>query len=252
MTNILYNTCYLSHFTSFAPTNHENLFSLKNKLKQMTVRAVFYKNRYFFIPYATCLLVALMLLLIYSKSAIHLFINSHYTTVADFLFRYLTTLGSGLFGAGVGIVFLLVSFRKSLFIFLTWAGSGIFVQILKRVFFPHALRPVKFFEGVYNLHLADGVHIRQYFSFPSGHAATAFGLFLCLAIMTRNHGLKLICFVMAALVAFSRIYLSQHFLIDICFGSLAGSGFALLFYFLVFLSEKKWLDRSIILFKEKK
>ena len=212
----------------------------------MSLKEVIKKNLYFFVPYFIFLIILLPPLILTSKTDILIYVNQHCKPALDDAFRYLTNLGDGMLAMIAVVLFLLVSFRKSLFIFLTFAGGGLSIQILKRIFFSDALRPVKFLDGVYDLYLVEGVKIRSYFSFPSGHAATAFGLFLCLAIITRSNLIKLICFLLAAMTAFSRLYLSQHFLEDVYFGSLIGVTFALLFYRILFSSGKKWLDHHIL------
>jgi membrane-associated phospholipid phosphatase len=212
----------------------------------MSLKEVIKRNLFFFVPYFIALIILFPLFILASKTEIHVFINQHCIPVLDYIFKYVTSLGDGLFAVLVSILFLLISFRKSLFIFLTFAAGGLFVQILKRLLFHNMLRPVKFFDGLYDLHVIEGVKIRYYMSFPSGHAATAFGLFLCLAVMTKSNLIKSLCFVMASLVAFSRVYLSQHFLIDVYFGSMIGVAFALLFYQMLFSSGKKWLDRDLL------
>ena len=212
----------------------------------MSLKEVIKKNLYFFIPYFIFLIILLPPLILTSKTDILIYVNQHCKPALDDVFRYLTNLGDGIPALIIAVLFLLVSFRKSLFIFLTFIGGGLFVQILKRIFFSDALRPVKFLDGVYDLYLVEGVKIRSYLSFPSGHAATAFGLFLCLAIIARSNLIKFICFLLAAMIAFSRIYLSQHFLEDVYFGSLIGVTFALFFYRILFSSGKKWLDHHIL------
>ena len=212
----------------------------------MSLKELIQRNLYFFVPYLAFLIMLLIPLILESRVSVQSFTNQHHSLVSDCFFKYITCLGGGLITVIVSVLFLLISFRKSLFIFLTFAGGGLLVQILKRVFFPGALRPFKFLNGVYELYLVEGIRIRYFFSFPSGHAATAFGLFLCLAILAKGKPVKLICFIMAALVAFSRVYLSQHFLIDVYFGSMIGVAFALLFYRILFSSGKKWLDRGIL------
>ncbi|MBN2214058.1 MAG: phosphatase PAP2 family protein [Bacteroidales bacterium] len=209
------------------------------------MKKLFNQNLYFFIPWFIFLIILLLPLILESKTAVHIFINNHHSSVSDGFFKYITHLGGGLFAVIITVLFLLVSLRKSLFILLTYIGGGLFVQILKRIFFSDALRPVKYLNGIYDLHLIEGVKMRYYLSFPSGHAATAFGLFLCLAVLTKNNAVKLICFFMATLTAFSRVYLSQHFLADIYFGSIIGVTFALFVYRTLFSSGKKWLDLSI-------
>jgi len=212
----------------------------------MSLKEVIKKNLYFFVPYFIFLMILLPLLILASKTDILIYVNQHCKPALDDLFRYLTNLGDGIPALIAAVLFLLVSFRKSLFIFLTFIGGGMFVQILKRMFFSDVLRPVKFLDGVYDLYLVEGVKIRSYLSFPSGHAATAFGLFLCLAIISRSNLIKLICFLLAAMTAFSRVYLSQHFLEDVYFGSLIGVTFALFFYRILFSSGKKWLDHHVL------
>ncbi len=211
----------------------------------MSLKKLIRQNLYFFIPWFLLLTVTLFPLILKSRISVHMFINRHHSDISDGFFKYITHLGGGLFTVIICVLFLMVSLRKSLFVFLTCIGGGLVVQIMKRLFFPHSLRPVKYLAGICELHLVEGVKIRSYFSFPSGHAATAFGLFLCLAVLTKNNTVKLICFIMAALVAFSRVYLSQHFLIDIYFGSVIGVVMGVCVYLLLFSSKKKWLDSSI-------
>jgi membrane-associated phospholipid phosphatase len=231
---------------SIRQTNAQNLFSLKEKMNNgMLLKKLIRQNLYFFVPWFLILTVTLLPLVLESRISVHMCINRHHSEISDGFFKYITHLGGGLFTVVICVLFLTVSFRKSLFIFLTYISGGLIVQIMKRILFPHALRPVKYFAGICELHLVEGVKIRSYFSFPSGHAATAFGLFLCLAVLVKNNTVKLICFIMAALVAFSRVYLSQHFLIDIYFGSIIGIVSAVFFCLLLFSSKRKWLDRSL-------
>ena len=152
----------------------------------------------------------------------------------------------------IGIVFILFSFRKSVYILVTYIGTGLFAQILKRLFFSHMVRPVKFFDGMYHLHLVPGVHMYYEHSFPSGHATTAFALFLCLAIIADRKYWSFLFSILAILVAYSRIYLSQHFLIDAYVGSLIGTAGALLLNRYIYHSDKKWLELSIIQLLRKK
>ena len=61
------------------------------------------------------------------------------------------------------------------------------------------------------------------FSFPSGHSATAFSVAVCLLFCSRiKLPLRLLAVVFAAAVAFSRVYLSVHYLTDVVCGSLVG------------------------------
>lgn len=209
-------------------------------------------TEFFFIPYILILAPSTYALLIWSKAEIHLWMNQYHSVFFDQFFKYLTNLGDGMTPVIIGIVFILFSFRKSVYILVTYIGTGLFAQILKRLFFSHMVRPVKFFDGMYHLHLVPGVHMYYEHSFPSGHATTAFALFLCLAIIADRKYWSFLFSILAILVAYSRIYLSQHFLIDAYVGSLIGTAGALLLNRYIYHSDKKWLELSIIQLLRKK
>ncbi|MFO7658667.1 MAG: phosphatase PAP2 family protein [Bacteroidales bacterium] len=210
------------------------------------LKDIFNRNRHFFLPYILILFFSVFPLVFSDKSSVHLCINSANNRFFDFFFRHTTHLGDGLFAVIVAILLLFFSYRGSLFILASYLTGGVFVQLLKKFIFNDVGRPVKFFEGIINLHLAEGVKMRHYMSFPSGHSATAFGLFLCLAILTENKGLKALALVMALIISFSRIYLSQHFLNDVYFGSLIGVVCTIIAYRFVYLAPGKWADKGLV------
>lgn len=109
-----------------------------------------------------------------------------------------------------------------------------------------------YFKGDFDLYLVEGVKIYNKFSFPSGHAATTFGFFICFALISKNKLIKILSLFLACLVGYSRIYLSQHFLIDIYFGSITGVIGGIIFYNIVYLKKAKWLDNSLLTLKWKK
>ena len=144
-------------------------------------------------------------------------------------------------------IFLFFHFRKSATILLAFVISGIIVQSLKATIFADILRPTGYFEGKSALHLVDGVFQLYIQSFPSGHAASAFALFFCLASFSNRKLLKFLLFIVASLTAFSRVYLSQHFLSDALAGSFIGVFIALLMIYFVY--DRKpfpFLDNSIM------
>ena len=126
--------------------------------------------------------------------------------------------------------------------------SATVVNLFKKVLLGDMFRPSKYFElyETYQLHLVEGVKLHSLQSFPSGHTATAFNLFLMLALMVKNNYLKLVFSTLAVVIAYSRVYISQHFLVDITAGSVVGVIF-ILFAFLWFEKyNKNWLDRSLL------
>lgn len=123
-------------------------------------------------------------------------------------------------------------------------------QTLKRTLFSDYERPAKYFEGVAELNLVPWVDIHSFNSFPSGHATTAFATLLCVSLITENKTSKFILFLTALTIAFSRVYLSQHFLNDIYAGSLIGVVVSLMTYQFVIQSKSmqklSWIEKSIL------
>jgi membrane-associated phospholipid phosphatase len=213
---------------------------------QTMIYKILKNNAFFLLPYLILAIVAGVILLSYNKADIHIWLNNRWTVAGDLFFRYITLLGDGFFVVSVGILLLLYSLRSSVFLLTSYASTGILVQFLKRVVFGSSLRPSKYFAGNVHLHFVDGVSLMGGHSFPSGHSASAFSMFLCLAIISRNKAIQFLCLVMACLVAYSRVYLSQHFLSDIYVGSLVGVTGTLAFYLVFYRHDKKWHEWSVI------
>lgn len=197
-------------------------------------------NTFFLLPYLMVLLVSAAVLVLFSKPEIHLWINQYNSPFFDYFFKHLTFIGDGIFIIFPAIILLFFSLRHFVFLITAYFSTGLLVQLLKRLFFAEIARPSKYFHDLAPLHLVDGVKMLSGRSFPSGHSTSAFALLLCLALISSSRYLKLICFLLACLVAFSRVYLSQHFLIDIFAGSIIGSIGAISFYLLFYHDNRHW------------
>lgn len=212
------------------------------------MRKLFQENRVFLITYLIVLFTALIFKLLYTKEQIFLFINAHNSSLGDTVFPLITYLGDGLFVIIITIVLLWVSYRYALLLLLIYTISSQIVQILKRVFFSSFPRPSKYFEGKADLHFVDGVQLHQMMSFPSGHTTSVFALMTFLAIITKNKSIGIVYVFIACIVAFSRIYLSQHFLEDTMVGSVIGvlSAFMITYVLNRYTWFKSsWLDQSL-------
>lgn len=206
-------------------------------------------NRYFFIPYLVFLLICSILLITFSKTDLHILSNKANSPLFDVFFKNATYLGDGTLIAFLFIILLFVKFRYA-FTFLTGSllSSLLVVNLFKKVLLDQMYRPSKYFElyETYKLHLVEGVNLHSLQSFPSGHTTAAFNLFFMMALLVKSNILKLVFFVMAVLVAYSRVYISQHFLIDITAGSVLGVVFIILAWIWFEKINKNWLDKSII------
>ncbi|WP_207495400.1 phosphatase PAP2 family protein [Aridibaculum aurantiacum] len=70
------------------------------------------------------------------------------------------------------------------------------------------------------LHLVDAVTVHTFSSFPSGHTATAFTFAFLICLITPSMALSLLCLLAAFIVGYTRIYLGQHYPLDVGAGML--------------------------------
>lgn len=205
------------------------------------------QNIYFLVPYVIFLCICGFLILTFSKTELHILSNKANSPFFDIFFKYITNLGDGAIIAILTITLLTKNAKTSLTFLSGSLLTAVVINLFKKVILNDVYRPSKYFELYenYQLHFVEGVKLNVLQSFPSGHTGTAFNVFFMLALLTKNKFLKLLCFLLAATVAYSRVYLSQHFLIDITVGSLFGVLFIFLFTYWFNLSEKKWLNWSV-------
>ena len=203
----------------------------------------------YYIAYLILLTVVLTLLYAYPKVELHLLLNANHTSIQDTFFKYYSVLAEWPFYVLALFPLLWKKKEWTIFYLLSELSGGAVVQILKHLF--SAPRPLTVFENYPDLVLpmVEGVHMHHSNSFPSGHTSTFFVFFTCCALMLAYHYLSaanqrntrrwvlfnlslLLLLALAALGGYSRIYLSQHFLSDVCVGSIIGVTMpCLVFYF---------------------
>lgn len=175
------------------------------------------------------------LFLMMGKEDTHSFINSYHTAYLDLAFKYITHLGHGLVPVGAFVILLLVRYSWALALGLSSAVMGIIVQTLKRSVFAGDHRPAMFFADS-GLPSIDGIVLMTHHSFPSGHSATALCIFAMLAFFIKQKWASYLLMAIGILVAFSRVYISQHFIQDTIAGGWIGFGLAFCGY--VFIMHK--------------
>ncbi len=178
-----------------------------------------YKNNSaFFIPYFVFLLAGAAMLLLWSKPEIHLYINRYHAPVFDTFFKYYTNIGLGWLIIPVMLALSFVRLRYVIIALLGFLIVFIINDSIKQ--FAATPRPIEVFNQLHqSLYFVPEVEMFHMNSFPSGHTAMAFCLFTIIALISPNKPLKFACFLIAILVAYSRMYLSEHFLIDVYFAS---------------------------------
>ena len=210
------------------------------------MRQIIKENRVFIITYLVLWSSATVICLIYPKGDIHLFMNRFHCNACDHLFRYLTFLGDGWFTVGVTVVLLFIRFRFALMVAASNLSAGILVQVLKRFVFTDSPRPALYLKDVPELYLVPGIDLHYHHSFPSGHSASAFALMITFALIAGKKWAAMLLLILACMVAYSRVYLSQHFLGDILAGSVPGFLAAFIFYWYFQGLKKRWPDQSIV------
>ena len=160
---------------------------------------------------------------LYPKGHFALWLNYQHTPFLDVFFKYATYLGDGALFAVLGILLLFKRFYYALVLGIIAAVQTVVIHVLKRIIFAGTPRPKAFFEELdIPIQLVEGVKVHAMHSFPSGHTATAFALATFAAWVWPKTGWQILFFVLAAIAGLSRIYLMQHFYIDVFFGSITG------------------------------
>jgi membrane-associated phospholipid phosphatase len=214
------------------------------------MRTIYNNNKPFLLPYCLFLIAGGIILFALDKSFIHLSVNAHHNEFFDYFFMYITYLGDGVMVVIVSICLLFVKFRYALLVAISNVFSSAFTQLLKQYFFNDMPRPKAFFRGIADLYFVPGVENYSNFSFPSGHTTVAFTLYFCLALIVNNPFIKSFLFILSLIVGFSRVYLSQHFFVDVYAGSAIAVFFTLLIYYFLERSAQvqglHWINKSFL------
>ena len=198
----------------------------------------------FLVPTIVLALILAVALLIVPKAELHLALCQPHTPFLDTIIPFFTNLVDWL---PYLIVVLLLFYRAgwSTFLASNLLLTTLIVQPIKHIV--HAPRPLTWFAEYMpdiTLPLVEGVRMNHWLSFPSGHTATFFALFFCVSIILCAENVKgkyilsFLCFLCASFGAYTRIYLSQHFALDIFAGILIAVCSTLILYFFLVKNTK--------------
>lgn len=229
---------------------------------------IFFQQNAVFIVLSLILLVVLGLALIYvPKDELHLFLCDRHTHARDIFYRYYTHVAEWL--PYVVCVLLLLFGRVGVGVMASTAMllSTLFTQIVKHIVV--APRPLTWFAEHFpdiQLPVVEGVKMNLWYSFPSGHTTSFFALAFVLSIVSTNYlstqrsnsetvcqsnglsaiAVQVLLFALATLGAYSRIYLSQHFALDIFGGIVSGLTAGIISYAVFYrFEDKKWYNYRV-------
>lgn len=206
----------------------------------MSMNEVLKRIKSLLIPYLVILCICLVIKLVYTKSEIYFAVNAHYNPFVDLIEPYVTDLGNGWTAVAIAAIFALFSYRKAFLLATAWGVTSISAQILKFIF--EAPRPKLYFKDqISKIHFVKTVEILSTHSFPSGHTVTAFTLAVIFTYWSKNKAWGPLFLLIAVMVGYSRMYLSEHFFEDVTAGSVIGV--ILTVIWLYWLDNKNFIQR---------
>jgi len=202
-------------------------------------------------PFLYAYLISAVLLMIpqmfYSQEELFLWINSKHSAVSDIFFYWITYIGDGITFVVLIVGLLFYSYRHALLGLISFLSTSVIAQFLKRFIFDDQLRPIARIGEFNDIYIPENVTTLAYNSFPSGHTTTVFALATFLVLILPKRHAWIVFLLAAWITAYSRIYLTHHFPIDVWVGSLIGVlGTIGVFWWLDNRFEKKFGQKSLL------
>lgn len=218
------------------------------------MKSFIHNNAIFILLSLTLCVVLGLALLLLPTGELHLLLCDRHTPARDIFYRYYTQVAEW-FPYVVCIALLLFGkIGNGVFASSCLIISALTTQLLKRII--NAPRPITWFaENMpdISLPLVEGVEVHHWNSFPSGHTTSFFALLFVIAILSSQYThkttaylIQTLCFALAALGAYSRIYLNQHFALDVLGGIVVGIGISIACYAIFARYERqKWYQYRV-------
>lgn len=192
--------------------------------------------------YLILLSVCILLMLIFTKEELYFAINHRHTVFTDVFFENLTLLGASTGCIFIVLITYIINYRTGFLLSSSYIITFIISQTTKHLV--KAPRPHLFFsKKLHDIYLIKGVVMLDTDSFPSGHSVSAFTAAVVFTYVSKNKSWGYLWLLLAVLIAYSRLYLSEHFLQDVTAGSALGV-FITVFWL-------KWIDQKPFLQTEK-
>ena len=165
--------------------------------------------------------IALLLFLVTyltSREVVFLYLNKDLGKLADVFFNFCSQLAEG----WIWIPYFIIVFgwlkKDAIFILINFLISTLLTQLPKNFIWANISRPMASNIPHETIHTVKGVEIHLWNSFPSGHTATAFSLFLLTVFLFPKKSVLIVGLLYAIACGYSRVYLGQHFPLDVAGG----------------------------------
>ena len=202
----------------------------------------------FYLIYLLFLILGGVFLLSVTREESHLILNQFFFPPFHGFFQNITHAGDGLAPVLIVAVSLFINYKSAMQIGLASMFAGGSTQLLKNFVFDDVDRPSWFFKhfSKNSIQLIEGLHMNIHNSFPSGHTTSAFAVYVSIILLAKKKHYSLIFGLLALIAGYSRVYLSQHFFVDIYFGPLMGTIWAMGIFLLLQQIEKPWFNKSLL------
>ncbi len=216
----------------------------------------------YWLYFALFLVLSGCLLASYPKLDLHLMMNEVHNGFLDALFFVVSKLAEWPFYVVALLPLLFWRAGWTYLYLMAEASAALFIFVVKRIV--DLPRPITCFADQLDLlKLVPGVRVHAHHSFPSGHTSSFFVFFTVLSLCVMLYYFRrerrgqstvsrwflyALLLGVAVLGGYSRIYLSQHFLMDVFAGSLVGFSSATLCFYLFYKKgwlNAKWFHRSL-------
>jgi membrane-associated phospholipid phosphatase len=196
-------------------------------------------------------LAVLPFIFLYSKGDSLLFINSHNSSILDKIMYHTTRLPELAYIVFIVVLGLFIEKRNLLSIVISLSLCGLLILLFKDVLFPHMTRPFEWLNSKHiPFHRVEGIRLHSNGSFPSGHSMSAFCSLALIGFASKKSWVQILLFLLAVLSGYSRIYVAQHYLMDVYTGALLGFLLAVLIQFNLYrLLKTPFWQKPLIQFK---
>lgn len=167
-------------------------------------------------------ILGLPLLFFIDRGDVVFWVNSWANEPLDGIFKIVTWIGAGWLFAVFILGMLFVRYYYAIVGVTTLFFVGLIAWFLKQIVFYDVYRPKKVFGLDSFDHIIESFDYHGMYSFPSGHTMGGFAFMTFLVYVFPGRWSPWLFLLLGIAIGFSRIYLLQHFYVDVYVGGMLG------------------------------